>query len=241
MKNNVDILEEVKKFKIKSYKGYVVGIERNNPFIPTYHKNISIQSFNKEDYKPKKISVETFRKERNKVYEELKSLLRKERQEVIKKYGGKIMSKEEIEKLAVEEFCLTIPLNSTYRKHINSVEMRDIEKDYKILCEFVKSNEEKLNNLDKENIYANPKVIDDCEIYGDDVAYLQTLVFCMDIYKIKEFSTKELIKMANVHVIHTHIVPIFEYNCIAVEDFLNEDLTFKGLVKKLNPFISKSC
>ena len=77
-----------------------------------------------------------------------------------------------------------------------------------------------------------------CDEEDIEVEYIS---YVMDVLLPIYPSEKELEKLAMQRTVYKHIGKAFRFDCEAIRDYMEGDLTFKGLMKKIDPRVERSC
>lgn len=78
-------------------------------------------------------------------------------------------------------------------------------------------------------------------ICDDDRAGVFGVALVVDAINVKPMDEQTLFKYAAQQAIFHTIGKVFQYDCEAVKDYINGDLTFKGLLKKIDPRKERDC
>lgn len=79
-----------------------------------------------------------------------------------------------------------------------------------------------------------------CNDYDEDVE-VESIFYGIDVLQPIYPDEKSIEKLAMQKTIYKHIGKAFRFDCEAVKDYIEGDLTFKGLIKKIDPRTERSC
>lgn len=190
--------------------------------------------YSEKDYNPKEITPEQLKDAIKESEEKLKKAFKKRLESLKNLYGGK-----EIRKSTYD-----LKDEAPYMFQYKTEEIAETEypEDFNEMKRFVKEVEEFKNSPIPEDRALKSIEIDfetegydedDCEVYRV-YATVEWVFFTMP-------NEKNFKKAVEINALYKIFSPIFKYDCEAVKEFLEGDLTFKGLVRRLNPFRKESC
>ena len=221
---------------------FVVNVWRNN-FASTSKNDITLA----EDEKPKEISPEELKAKIEETYQELSAFVEKKIDECRKEFGGTCVNyRNSFEPKNKSERCV----NMLRQLNIYPIfeEIATIRADANIneFEEFVKK--AKAHPLNKDTIYLNFNM----EYTGDHdydsmdvlyVTYVASKIVLREPNKIAAVKPDEKVlrKMATIDTLYKHVYKGVNYDCEAIKDYINGDLTFKGFIKKIDLFSDRSC
>lgn len=78
----------------------------------------------------------------------------------------------------------------------------------------------------------------DCE---DDNPYLNSFAFALPVLVVRKASESKIKKFAMEQAVYNLIGRVFILDCDAIQAFIDGDLTFKGLIKRIDPRVERSC
>ena len=232
----------VKKITVKKIGEFVVDVWKNN--FASVEADSTVDVSNE---KPKEISPEELKTKIEETYQKLFSFIEEKINECRKEFGGKCISfRNSFEAKNKSERCV----NMLRQLNIYPVfeEIITVRADANIneFEEFVKK--AKAHPLNKDTIYLNFNM----EYTGDHdcdsmdvlyVTYTASKIILREPNKIVSVmpDEKTLRRMATIDTLYRNVYKGINYDCEAIQDYMNGDLTFKGFIKKTNLFSDRSC
>ena len=110
---------------------------------------------------------------------------------------------------------------------------------YENLVEFV--NKIKEHEPDKRFIYIDKGRLSIDGYCDDEEIYTESIHFVYQVIEPLYPDDKEINKIATQKMLYKHVGKAFVFDCEAIKDYIDGDLTFKGLIKKLDPMKQRSC
>lgn len=231
-----------KKITIKKIGEFVVDAWKNS-FANTSSNDITIG----EDEKPKEIGPEELKAKIEETYQNLSAFIEKEIDECRKEFGGKCISyRSSFEAKNKSERCVNMLRELNIYPVFEEIATVRADANINEFEEFVKK--AKAHPLNKDTIYLNFNM----EYTGDHdydsmdvlyVTYVASKIVLREPNKIVSVKPDEktLRRMAAIDTLYKNVYKGVNYDCEAIKDYINGDLTFKGLIKKIDLFSDRSC
>jgi len=216
------------------YKDFIVEVYPSTP-----HKDDEI--FTEDTFNPTMVSPDEMRAGIEETAAKIRAEFEKEIEAVKEKYCGKMHSYEKYHEILKEHRYIF--------NCVKDVGMPDygltgnkLDSMYNVL-EFLRKvdSEIKQMKLNENRIYLEPRMEYSVCVYGGDDADVDSIFIDFECKEIKMPDEKKIRRMAANDYLYNNVFPVFRYDCEAVEDYINGDLTWKGFVKKINPFLERRC
>ena len=201
-----------------------------------------------ENEEPKYISPEELKKKIDETEKALKEFYKEKIKYYQEKFGGKIFRKthpmdaffpERKMDKELKEF-ITFAFDAQLPRATEAIASLDVYNNAGLdeLEEFIQ--EIKSYKPAKDEIAFSEGLDEEGYCDGEDFT-LDSLNYVLTIYYLREPMEKYLKKQAITDVIYKNVFKAFRYDCEAIKDYIEGDITFKGLIKKISLFSERMC